>query len=131
MLPLIVWFATFSGIGKATVERLALEGASVAIFDINDSAGKKIASESSWLHHTLRLSMVAWLPVVWSSHFLRSQQGRVFRKCPAVFVEAFPLQLDSTIMSIVQRMLDILKGPKTAEKKGWEKSLNCECCWIL
>ncbi len=67
-----VWFATFSGIiGKATVERLALEGASVAMF-INDSENSE------------RVELVAWLPEVWSAHFLRSQQGRVFRKCPAV-----------------------------------------------
>ena len=36
-----------SGIGKATVERLAKEGASVAIFDINDSAGKAVATALS------------------------------------------------------------------------------------
>ena len=33
------------GIGKATVERLAVEGATVGLFDINDSAGKKVAEE--------------------------------------------------------------------------------------
>ena len=36
-----------AGIGKATVERLAGEGASVAIFDINKSAGEKLASDLS------------------------------------------------------------------------------------
>jgi NAD(P)-dependent dehydrogenase (short-subunit alcohol dehydrogenase family) len=33
-----------SGIGKATVERLAKEGACVAIFDINEAAGKAVAA---------------------------------------------------------------------------------------
>ena len=32
-----------SGIGRATVERLANEGAIVAIFDINREAGQKLA----------------------------------------------------------------------------------------
>ena len=32
-----------SGIGQATVERLAQEGANVNIFDINQSAGEKVS----------------------------------------------------------------------------------------
>ena len=34
-----------TGIGKATVERLASEGASVACFDINREAGERVAAE--------------------------------------------------------------------------------------
>lgn len=34
-----------AGIGRATVERLAQEGATVAIFDINQSAGEQVAAE--------------------------------------------------------------------------------------
>ena len=34
-----------AGIGKATVERLASEGATVAIFDINKAAGEQVAAE--------------------------------------------------------------------------------------
>ena len=37
--------AMHSGIGKATVERLASEGATVAIFDVNRSAGEQLVSE--------------------------------------------------------------------------------------
>ena len=32
-----------SGIGQATVERLANEGASVGIFDINENSGRSLA----------------------------------------------------------------------------------------
>ena len=35
----------YAGIGKATVERLASEGATVAVFDINKSAGEKLVSD--------------------------------------------------------------------------------------
>ena len=36
-----------SGIGLATVERLAQEGANVSIFDINQSAGEKVSESYS------------------------------------------------------------------------------------
>ena len=36
-----------SGIGLATVERLAREGAAVSIFDINKSAGERVCSQSN------------------------------------------------------------------------------------
>ena len=34
-----------AGIGRATVERLAIEGATVAIFDVNDSVGEKTKAD--------------------------------------------------------------------------------------
>lgn len=39
-------FARPAGIGKATAERLAREGAAVAVFDINEDAGKKFVEEA-------------------------------------------------------------------------------------
>ena len=54
-LPLNLFFSTVIlyissivvGIGKATVERLAIEGATVAIFDINKTAREKLAAVST------------------------------------------------------------------------------------
>ncbi|MGB5326253.1 MAG: SDR family NAD(P)-dependent oxidoreductase, partial [Pseudomonadales bacterium] len=34
-----------SGLGRATVERYAADGANVAIFDINDAQGRQVANE--------------------------------------------------------------------------------------
>lgn len=44
-----------SGIGRATVERLASEGATVAIFDINSEAGQKLAGLFTFQPHHSRI----------------------------------------------------------------------------
>lgn len=40
---IVCYLGGASGIGRATVERLANEGATVAVFDINSEAGQKLA----------------------------------------------------------------------------------------
>ena len=42
-----------SGVGLATVERLAQEGAIVNIFDINKSAGEQVCSAIHWPLYTI------------------------------------------------------------------------------
>jgi NAD(P)-dependent dehydrogenase (short-subunit alcohol dehydrogenase family) len=45
-----------SGIGKAVVERLAAEGASVIVADLNDAAGEKVAADGGGTYRHLDVS---------------------------------------------------------------------------
>ncbi len=100
----------FAGIGKATVERLALEGASVAIFDINDSAGKKLVDD-----------LVARSLVV-SFYKVDVCNKDECSECVRQFVEASPAAGLHYLVNCAAYFG--LKGPKTVEKEDWEKSLN-------
>ncbi len=66
----------------------------------------KIVSESSWLHGCQKFGQLIF--------YVRNKDE--CSESVQQFVEAFPLQLDSTILSIVQRMLDS-KDLKLPRKK--------------
>ena len=98
------------GIGKATVERLAIEGATVAIFDINKTAGEKTCSD-------------------FTSRGLKTYFHEVdvsIKDCCLEEVKHFVISnsLESVHYLVNCAAYFGIKGPLEAEKEDWDKSLG-------
>ncbi len=100
----------FTGIGQATVERLALEGATVAIFDINNGAGK-----------TLTQDLVAKGLNV-SFYKVDVSEKNECSKTVQQFVETSSLPGVHYLVNCAAYFGH--KGVFEAEKKDWEKTLG-------
>lgn len=98
----------YAGIGKATVERLASEGANVAIFDINKAAGEQLVSDL-----TSKSQKASFLEVDVSS---KEQCMRAVK----TVAEANSDQIHSLVNCVAYF------GSKgiTAEKEDWDKSFS-------
>lgn len=97
-----------SGIGKATVERLSEEGASVAVFDINKEAGESLADQLK----------AAGGKVVFSQVDVSDKQ-----ECLEA-VSAFAKQQGGHVNYLVNNAVYFGSKGLTAEKKDWDKSFS-------
>ena len=102
--------STAAGIGKATVERLAIEGATVAIFDINKPAGEKACSD-------------------FVSFGLKTYFYEVDVSIRASCLEAAKQFVESNGLDGIHYLVNCAaylgkKGPLEAGKEDWDKSLG-------
>ena len=98
----------YTGIGKATVERLATEGATVAIFDINKTAGEKVAAEL-----TSQNLQVSFYQVDVSSKQACVEATRKFAAANS-----------GKIHHLVNSVAYFGSKALSAEEKDWEKSFS-------
>ena len=97
-----------SGIGRATVERLVEEGATVAIFDVNESLGSKLQAE---------LTSKGKTAVYYKVDVSDKDQCRVA-------VKDFASRHQGVINGLVNCAVYFGSKGLTAEKGDWDKSLN-------
>ena len=109
-LSSVIIYILLPGIGKATVERLAIEGATVAIFDINKPAGEKACSD-------------------FFSCGLKTYFYKVDVSIKASCLEAAKQFVESNGLDSIHYLVNCaayfgIKGPLEAEKEDWDKSLG-------
>ena len=108
LAAILLLFMYRAGIGKATVERLASEGATVAVFDINKTAGEQLVGDL-----TSKSQKASFLEVDVSSK----------EQC----VEAVKTVAETNsgqIHSLVNSVAYFGSKGITAEKEDWDKSFS-------